>query len=95
MRRNLKNKVLYTLSAGLLSCSLAFMPAGIPKAHAMDDSIWNILVQTIEINNEMNSRYNAVRDHLLAYGNNVVEQNNNLKQSVAQYGIDTNLEHNQ
>ena len=43
----------------------------------------------------MNSRYNAVRDHLLAYGNNVVEQNNNLKQSVAQYGIDTNLEHNQ
>ena len=95
MRRNLKNKVLYTLSAGLLSCSLAFMPAGIPKAHAMDDNTWNILVQTIEINNEMNSRYNAVRDHLLAYGNNVVEQNNNLKQSVAQYGIDTNLEHNQ
>ena len=95
MRENLKKKVLYTISTGLLAGSLSFMPAGTPKAHAMDDNTWNILAQTIETTSEMNAQYSAIRDQIIAYGNNVVEQNNNLKQSVGQYGLDTNLERNE
>ena len=95
MWENLKKKVLYTISTGLLAGSLSFMPAGTPKAHAMDDNTWNILAQTIETTSEMNAQYSAIRDQIIAYGNNVVEQNNNLKQSVGQYGLDTNLERNE
>ena len=95
MRENLKKKVLYTISTGLLSCSLAFMPAGVPKAHAMDEASWNMLAQTIATVSEMNSQYSAIRDQIIAYGNNVVEQNNTLNKSVGQYGLDTNPEHNE
>ena len=95
MRENLKKKVLCTISTGLLSCSLAFMPAGVPKAHAMDEDSWNLLAQTIATTSEINAQYNSIRDHFLAMGNNVIEQNNHLKQSVGQYGVDTNVEHNE
>ena len=95
MRENLKKKVLYTISTGLLSCSLAFMPAGVPKAHAMDENAWNVLAQTITTVSNMNAQYNAIREHIIAYGNNVMEQNNTLNQSVGQHGLDTNLEHNE
>ena len=43
----------------------------------------------------MNAQYNAIREHIIAYGNNVMEQNNTLNQSVGQHGLDPNLEHNE
>ena len=94
-KKNLKKKVMYTLSTGMLACTFVFAPvAQTPVAHA-DMETWNNVFEAINTANEIAYQYNMAKNQIINWSNNVNEQDKTLKESVTQLGLDSNVEHNE
>ena len=94
-KNNLKQKVMYTVSTGFLACTFAFIPVvSAPVAYA-DYETWNEVAQVLNETAEIKAKYDAAKEQIIDWSNNVTEQEKIVQQTVNQNGLDANLEHNE
>jgi len=94
-KKGLQQKIMYTLSTGLLACTFAFTPVvATPVAHANSGTL-NTIAQIFGAGAQIKAQYDAVKSQMIAWSNNVAEQEKIVQETVNANGLDNNLEHNE
>ncbi|WP_232219198.1 M48 family metallopeptidase [Anaerovibrio sp. RM50] len=90
---DLKKKIMYTLSTGLLACTFSFAPLSAPAV--AEASGWDVVGNILGTVGQAAVEYEQVRNYLLNWGNSPETQQKTLDETVNKYGIDTSVEHNE
>ncbi len=92
-KMDLKKKVMYTLSTGLLACTFSFAPLSAPAV--AEAGGWDVVGNIFGTVSQAAMEYEAVRSNVLNWGNSPATQQQILNETVQKYGVDTSLEHNE
>ena len=90
---DLRKKVMYTLSTGLLACTFSFAPLSAPAV--AEAGGWDLLGTVLGTVSQATMEYEQVRTYLLNWGNSPETQQKTLDETVQKYGIDNSVEHNE
>ena len=92
-KMDLKKKVMYTLSTGLLACTFSFAPLSSPSVAEAAD--WGLIGNIFGTVSQAAMEYDQVQTYLLNWGNSPETQQKTLNETVEKYGLDTSVEHNE
>ncbi|WP_158087606.1 M48 family metalloprotease [Anaerovibrio sp. JC8] len=90
---DLRKKVMYTISTGLLAGTLSLAPMG--ASSVAEAGGWDIVGSILGTVSQATAESEAVRYEILRWSNSPKNQQSTLDSSISKNGIDTDVEHNE